>query len=137
MWVLGFDPSRVRDTSETDIEVGGDAATSDRSSNTVAWGRQCSGSYQGFGTISADGESLQFPGVYPSFRKNIRNSPHVVTIIRYVDLGTARTGRMARFPKRVIESGRVTIPADIRQAMEIEEGDTVIVDVQKLPEDLE
>lgn len=41
---------------------------------------------------------------------------------------------MPQAPARVIEDGRVTIPAHIRREIEVEKGDYVIVDVQPLEE---
>lgn len=39
---------------------------------------------------------------------------------------------MARVPAKVIEGGRVTIPADKRDEEDIEVGDYVLLDVKKL-----
>jgi len=37
---------------------------------------------------------------------------------------------MVQAPTRVIESGRVTIPADVRDELELQTGDYVIIDVK-------
>jgi len=39
---------------------------------------------------------------------------------------------MPEAPARVINNGRVTIPADLRQELGIEKGDYVMIDVQPL-----
>lgn len=44
---------------------------------------------------------------------------------------------MARAPARIIAGGRVTIPADLRRELDLSVGDTVVVDVHRLPEDLD
>jgi len=41
-------------------------------------------------------------------------------------------GNQATAPTRVIDSGRVTIPADVRDELSIEKGDYVVIDVQPL-----
>ena len=41
---------------------------------------------------------------------------------------------MTRIPTKVINDGRVTIPADVRRELELEKGDYVLVDVQPLEE---
>ena len=41
---------------------------------------------------------------------------------------------MPRAPTRVIEQGRVTIPAHIRQDLDLEKGDYVVVDVRPIEE---
>jgi AbrB family looped-hinge helix DNA binding protein len=41
---------------------------------------------------------------------------------------------MSRIPTKVINDGRVTIPADVRRELELEKGDYVLVDVQPLEE---
>lgn len=41
---------------------------------------------------------------------------------------------MPKAPTRVIEGGRVTLPAHIRQDLGIEKGDYVVVDVRPLEE---
>lgn len=41
---------------------------------------------------------------------------------------------MSKAPARVLEQGRVTIPADVRRDLGLEQGDYVIVDVQPLEE---
>jgi len=40
--------------------------------------------------------------------------------------------KQATAPTRVIDSGRVTIPAVVRDELEIEKGDYVMIDVQPL-----
>lgn len=39
---------------------------------------------------------------------------------------------MSRAPTKVINNGRVTIPADLREKLNLEEGDYVIIDVEPL-----
>jgi len=39
---------------------------------------------------------------------------------------------MPKAPARVIDDGRVTIPADVRREIGIEKGDYVMIDVQPL-----
>jgi len=39
---------------------------------------------------------------------------------------------MVKAPTKVIDAGRVTIPADIRQELDIENGDYVMIDVEPL-----
>lgn len=41
---------------------------------------------------------------------------------------------MGKAPTKVINNGRVTIPAEVRRELGLEEGDYVIVDVQPLEE---
>lgn len=41
---------------------------------------------------------------------------------------------MSKAPTRVLEQGRVTIPADVRRNLGLEQGDYVIVDVKPLEE---
>ena len=40
---------------------------------------------------------------------------------------------MTEAPTKVIDAGRVTIPADVRRELGIEQGDYVMVDVKPLP----
>ena len=40
--------------------------------------------------------------------------------------------RMAEAPTRLINDGRVTIPADIRRELDLERGDYVLIDVRPL-----
>lgn len=42
---------------------------------------------------------------------------------------------MSQAPTRVINDGRVTIPADVRRELGIEEGDYVLIDVKPLEGD--
>jgi AbrB family looped-hinge helix DNA binding protein len=42
---------------------------------------------------------------------------------------------MKRAPARVINDGRVTIPADVRRDLGLEKGDYVLIDVTPLGED--
>ena len=42
---------------------------------------------------------------------------------------------MAQAPTRIIADGRVTIPAEIRHDLELEEGDYVVVDVEPWGDD--
>ncbi len=42
---------------------------------------------------------------------------------------------MAQAPTRIIADGRVTIPAEIRKDLGLEEGDYVVVNVQRLGDD--
>jgi AbrB family looped-hinge helix DNA binding protein len=39
---------------------------------------------------------------------------------------------MSKAPTRVLEQGRVTIPADLRRDLELETGDYVVIDVEPL-----
>ena len=39
---------------------------------------------------------------------------------------------MVKAPTKVINDGRVTIPADVRQELDIERGDYVMIDVEPL-----
>ena len=39
---------------------------------------------------------------------------------------------MATAPTRVSDAGRVTIPADVRQDLDLEKGDYILIDVQPL-----
>lgn len=39
---------------------------------------------------------------------------------------------MARVPARIINEGRVTIPADTRRELGLEEGDFVLIDVRPM-----
>ena len=39
---------------------------------------------------------------------------------------------MAKAPAQVTQQGRVTIPAEVRRDLDIEQGDYVLVDVQPL-----
>jgi AbrB family looped-hinge helix DNA binding protein len=39
---------------------------------------------------------------------------------------------MVKAPAKIINDGRVTIPADIRHQLDLEEGDYVMVDVERL-----
>jgi len=39
---------------------------------------------------------------------------------------------MVKAPTKVIKDGRVTIPADVRQELDIERGDYVMIDVEPL-----
>lgn len=41
---------------------------------------------------------------------------------------------MSKAPTRVLQQGRVTIPAEVRRDLGIEQGDYVVVDVQPLEE---
>ena len=40
---------------------------------------------------------------------------------------------MSKAPTKVIDAGRVTIPADVRRDLGIEQGDYVMVDIEPLP----
>ena len=42
---------------------------------------------------------------------------------------------MSKAPTRVLEQGRVTIPADLRRDLELETGDYVVIDVEPLGDD--
>lgn len=42
---------------------------------------------------------------------------------------------MSKAPTRVLERGRVTIPADLRREMGLEKGDYVVIDVKPLEGD--
>ena len=39
---------------------------------------------------------------------------------------------MSKAPTRVLEQGRVTIPADLRRDLDLETGDYVVIDVEPL-----
>ena len=39
---------------------------------------------------------------------------------------------MSKAPTKVINDGRVTIPAEVRRALDLEEGDYVMIDVEPL-----
>ncbi|TKX85743.1 AbrB/MazE/SpoVT family DNA-binding domain-containing protein [Halorubrum sp. SS5] len=39
---------------------------------------------------------------------------------------------MSKAPTRILEQGRVTIPADLRREMGLEKGDYVVIDVKPL-----
>lgn len=39
---------------------------------------------------------------------------------------------MSKAPTRLLEQGRVTIPAEVRRDLELEKGDYVIIDVEPL-----
>lgn len=40
---------------------------------------------------------------------------------------------MVRAPTRLIDDGRVTVPAEIRRELGLEKGDYVVIDVYPLP----
>lgn len=42
---------------------------------------------------------------------------------------------MTQAPTRIIEGGRVTLPADLRRELNLEKGDYVVVDVEPLERD--
>lgn len=39
---------------------------------------------------------------------------------------------MSKAPTRVLKQGRVTIPAEVRRELELEQGDYVVIDVKPL-----
>lgn len=39
--------------------------------------------------------------------------------------------RMEKYPVKVINNGRVTIPAEVRREMELENGDYVVITVEE------
>ena len=41
---------------------------------------------------------------------------------------------MSKAPTRVLEQGRVTIPAEVRRNLNLEKGDYVVIDVEPLGE---
>lgn len=43
-------------------------------------------------------------------------------------------GKRKNIPATVIELGRITIPVDVRNDLDIEKGDRVLIDVEKLDE---
>ena len=41
---------------------------------------------------------------------------------------------MGKVPTKVIADGRVTIPSDVRQRMNLKQGDYVLIEVEKIDE---
>lgn len=73
----------------------------------------------------------------PAFRDLISVTHYLTTrMVRYLITLSMRIlrFRMSQAPTKVINDGRVTIPAELRRNLGLEEGDYVLIDVKPLEE---